>query len=539
MTDVLARIDRALDADDTAAAAALAEAALAAGRTDPILYNLVAWRREEDGQFEEAERLLRDAVRLAPADPTIHLALGIVLRKQGQLKAAVQAFERAIAIDQTYGAAWFERGSTFEKGGASADAADDYLRALQYEPNNAAAHASLAAIMARRGDLAEARQRAGHALKLDPGNITARNALAQLAIEERDFTGAIALLEPIVGTEDDQRELLINTRTLLGDAYEGAGRHDDAYRCYLRAQTLFHAIHSAREGEDARDPIAFVEGVAESLHRADPKAWATSIATASAVEAGPAAAHVFLTGYPRSGTTLVENILATLPATVAIEERPTLSEVDRRFLSDTDGLQKLASLPEAELDALRADYWRRANLAAGTELAGKMLVDMDPFKGVRLPVIARLFPHAKVIVMRRDPRDVVWSCFHTNFAYNAGTMAFSSLESTARHYAATWGVIETSLETLAIKHFNLSYSALVRDFDATTQALCAYLGAEWSEDLRRFDRTAQRRGVSTASATQVRRGLYDGSGGWHRYEKQLATVEPILAPWIERFEIGT
>lgn len=94
---------------------------------------------------------------------------------------------------------------------------------------------------------------------------------------------------------------------------------------------------------------------------------------------------------------------------------------------------------------------------------------------------------------------------------------------------------EEALASLPLDWFELRYEALVRDFDATTQALCRFLDVPWTEEVRQFDRTAQRRGVSTASATQVRQGLYDGSGGWKRYAKQMEPVLPILQPWIERF----
>jgi len=475
--------------------------------------------------------LLRRALTMFPDDPTLHLALGVALRSQGALKAAVEAFEQAIALDPAYGAAWFERGSTFEKGGALADAADDYRRTLALEPDNAGAHAALAAVSARRGDLGDAQQHANEALRLEPGSVPARNALAQVALEQKRFDDVIRLIEPVVSSGDERQELLVSVRTLLGDAYEGLGRYTDAYNSYQAAQELFYAVHSARFATNNRDAMVFLRQIAESFAAADKSLWTG----ASGAHPSPVGTHVILTGYPRSGTTLVENILATLPGAVAIEERPTLGGIDRQFLNDPAGVSRLASLTEPELDELRAGYWRKAREAAGEDLAGKVFVDMDPFKGARLPVIARLFPEAKIIIMRRDPRDVVWSCFHTSFSYNAGTMAFSSLESTAKHYAATWGIVEAALASLPINHFDLRYDSLVREFDTTTQALCAFLGLPWSEELRRFDRTAVRRGVSTASATQVRQGLYDGSGGWRRYEEQLRTVEPILAPWVERF----
>ncbi|WBO22387.1 tetratricopeptide repeat-containing sulfotransferase family protein [Sphingomonas abietis] len=529
MLDEIAEIERALDREDLPSAAALASRALAKGIRQPLVFNLVAWRHEEDGRLEEAEAVIRDALATWPTDPSLHLALGVVLRKAGGLRSAVESFQRAIELDASYAAAWFERGSTFERGGALADAADDFRRAIELEPGNAAAHASLGASLARRGDRESATHHATQALRLDPGNVTAHNALALVAIEEKRFVDAIALLEPVTIGSLDDREILVSTRTLLGDAYEGAGRYDDAYLTYAAAQTLFHTENSARLGKNHHDALDAAQKTGDSLEAADPALW-----RGTPTSTGPAAIHVFLTGYPRSGTTLAENILATLPGAVAIEERRTLGMVDRAYQEDTDGLSRFASLPEEQLAVFREAYWTHATEAARESLTGKLFVDMDPFKGGRLPIIAKLFPDAKTVIMRRDPRDVVWSCFHTSFAFNAGTMAFATLESTAKHYALTQRVIERSLATLPINAFELRYELLVRDFDATTQALCSFLGVPWEEELRRFDRTANRRGVSTASTTQVRKGLYDGSGGWRRYERQLATVEPILKPWIER-----
>ena len=91
------------------------------------------------------------------------------------------------------------------------------------------------------------------------------------------------------------------------------------------------------------------------------------------------------------------------------------------------------------------------------------------------------------------------------------------------------------LAMLPLAAHEVFYEQLVSDFDATTQELCAFVGIPWSEDLRRFDQTAERRGVATASQTQVRRGLYDGRAQWRRYEAELAPVMPILQPWIEEF----
>ena len=531
MTDHLQTIDAALDRGDTMAAAQIAERALAANHADGILYNLVAWLREEQGRFAEAEALLRTALERTPDDPTLQLGLGVVLRKQGQLKAAVKCFEQAIRLDEGWAAPWFERGQTFEKGGALADAGRDYEHAIKLEPDNAPVLAALASLHARQGRPELARPLAKQALALEPGNLLACNALAIVAIEARDHAAAISLLEPLVLLDAGPRDTMVNTLTLFGDALEGVGRYDDAYAAYAGAQAMFRGYHAARVAPEAETSVDFLERVRRALQDAGPR---TDLARAAASES-PVAQHIFLTGYPRSGTTLAENILASLPDAIAIEERPTLSKADKEILSRPDGLKLLGHMPKVARDAFRNDYWRHAERAAGRTLGGSLFVDMDPFKGARLPVIAELFPAAKVIITRRDPRDVVWSCFHTSFAFNAGTLAFTTLENTARHYAASWTVIEAALDRYPIDWFELRYEHLVRDFDATTQAMCAFLEVPWSEDVRAFDRTAQRRGVSTASASQVRQGLYDGSGGWRRYDRYLAEVAPILDPWIKRF----
>lgn len=529
MSTLLSQIDAALDRDDTPAAAALAQEALDAGSQEAILFNLSAWAHEEAGRFEEAEAIMRQALALYPDDPTLHLGLGVVLRKQGSLKGAVTCFEDAIKLDPQWASPWFERGQTFESGGAIADAEADYREALRREPGNPGFMAALAGVCARQGRLDEAVGLAEAALQAAPGLPAARRALAQIALERKQFAEALELLENGEwGPESEGPARL----ALIGDAHEGLGQFDAAYSAYLRGKQVFRELNHARLSEAGPEVLLErLEASVDAFNAADKGLWLDR----PAGERGPAGGHVFLTGHPRSGTTLAENILATLPGAVAIEERPTLAGAGPEVLSSPTGAIEVAARDEEAIAALRADYWQRAGRAAGQALDGALFIDMDPFKGGRLPLIARLFPHAKYVVTIRDPRDVVWSCFHTNFAFNAGTANFTTLEHTARFYAATWSLITATLEALPLDRFELRYEDLVRDFDATTQALCGFLEVDWSEDLRRFDRTAQRRGVSTASAGQVRQGLYDGSGGWKRYEKYLATVEPILAPWIARF----
>ena len=513
-------------------AAQAAEAALEAGTGDAYDCMVAALGRADRGDKPGAQALFDRALALDPHDPAVLTGLANWYRKNGRLSEAVRACDAAIAAAPHYADAWIERGAAYAAGGSSAIARDSYARAATLAPANAIAHAGFAALAARDGALDEAHAAAQRALKLDPASLVAAGTLATVALERGDAQAARRVLEPALArtaSGPDRPQAL----TLLAAAHERFGDHDVAYPLYARANAEFAALHE-RAVPGKLPGLRLVEAVEAGLRAVDPQLW---LAPVLAAESAPN--QIFLTGYPRSGNTLVENVLASLPGVAALEERPTLGAADRRFLNGDEraiatGLAAFAALPEPELAGLRAAYWDKVH-SAGIPRATPHFVDMDPMKGLHLPFIARLFPAARIVLMRRDPRDVVWSCFKTAFAPTSAAMEYTSLERAARHYDAMMRLIALALERLPLNVFELDYHRLVHRFDPTTQALCGFVGVPWSEAVRRFDKTAQARGVSTASAGQVRKGLYDGSGQWRPYAAQFEPLMPLLQPWIERF----
>ncbi|VWX46972.1 sulfotransferase [Novosphingobium sp. 9U] len=523
-----AGIEQALASGDIAQAAELAEALLRAGERDTMLLNLAAWRREEAGDYAGAHRLLRAALKIAPGDVMVLGAIGAVLRKEGQLREALAVLDRVVAAEPRHAAAWLERGYTLDALRETAAASESYRRALAVDPNLAPALGRLADTAARRGEAEAARDLARRALALQPHDPAATFALATLAIEARDGAAAEADLRTLLAAEpsgDDRTRAL----TLLGDALDRQDRIDEAFASYTQAQANFRKVYGdvLSPGPDRPSHRAYIETIARQVTAAP------AVREVPPVE-GEAATHVFLIGYPRSGTTLVENILASAPGVVALEERDTLADTDDVLVRNDGTMRDLDSLDAAEIARFRAAYWSRVR-GYGGDVAGKLFVDMNPLGGIKLPIIARLFPNARVLIMRRDPRDVVLSCFRINFTPSPAAWAFSDLGDAARHYAALMDLTERCREHLPLAFHEVRYDRLVTHFEETVRAMAAFIGLAWTEDFRRFDRTAQTRGVQTASATQVRRGLYDGRGQWHRYADHLAPALPILRPWIERY----
>ncbi|MDO6413298.1 sulfotransferase [Sphingomonas sp. BIUV-7] len=526
----LAEIEQALAANDIVRAATLAETALAAGRNDPMLLNLAAWAREEAGDFGGAHALLERALALAPGDAMIVAAIGAVLRKERRFDEALAVLDKVVTAEPRHSAAWLERGYVLDGLRREADAATSYARALALDPSLAPAHGKLADGAAKRGDRGSAESHAARALATNPHEPGATFALATLAIEARDGAAAEVRLRHLLAAPldaDDRTRAL----TLLGDALDKQDRTSDAFATWQQAQANFADRYRSLLGPspDRLSHRAFVDRIAAQVAAAEapPRLYpATALPHA-------AATHVLLLGYPRSGTTLVENVLASAEGVIALEERDTFGGTDEVLLFNDGSMPDLDALDPDLIDRLRADYWARVERMAGS-VAGKTFVDMNPFNGIRLPIAARLFPDARIVVMRRDPRDVVLSCYRINFTPSTASYAFSDLEEAARHYGALTGLVELSRERLGMAFHDLRYDRLVTDFEPTVRALAAFVGLPWTDAFLDFDKTARSRGVGTASALQVRRGLYDGRGQWRRYEAQLAPALAILKPWAER-----
>lgn len=533
MADRSARmaIERALAANDIQRAAMLAEAAIERGGADPMLLNLAAWRREEAADYAGAHKLLRQALALAPDDVLVMAGIGAVLRKEGRLEEALALLDRVVAAEPRHTSAWLERGYVLDALRSAEGARDSYVRALALDPGLAPALGKLADMAAKDGDASAARTLAARALAITPHEPAAIAALATVDIEARDGVAAEERLKALLenGLAGDDRT---RTLTLLGDALDRQDRTVEAFAAYSEAQGNFRQIHASMLAPAIERPShrTFIETITEQVRRSPAMARP---AEADEV-AGAADRHVFLLGYPRSGTTLVENVLASAPDVMALEERDTLADTDEVLVRNDGTMPDLDALDAVLVARLRNGYWRRVREMGG-DVTGKLFVDMNPFNGIKLPIIARLFPKARILIMRRDPRDVVLSCFRINFTPSTAAWSFSELDETARHYAALMTLIELGRERLPLHFHEVRYDRLVTDFEATVRALASFVGLEWTDAFRTFDRTAQARGVRTASATQVRRGLFDGRGAWRRYAAQLAPVLPILAPWVGRF----
>ena len=525
---------------DIAAAAALAAPALAEGFDHPLLLNVVATQLEEQGRYPEALQLLERALRLSPGDLGVRNALALCLLRLERPAEALFHFDELLKARPDLAFAHANRGNTLIALGELAQAKQSHLRALELEPDNLAAKAALAAIASHRGAHDEARGWAREVLKVVPGlpDAVMSLAAAELASGATDQAQLLVcqlLADPRAGLPERAR-----AQGMLGDILDAAGQYPQAFEAYMACNESLRQLHR-RHGEEG-NILGYTRALVAALDAVPPEAWVQTRDRARGPEATvPSEAHLqagsghaFLVGFPRSGTTLLEAVLDGHPRVVSLEEHELLTEGVLHYMREPLDLAPLLRAGEGELQALRAAYWRHV-AAAGVDPRGKVFVDKYPLNTLKLPLIARLFPEAKILFACRDPRDVVLGCFRRRFTMNTAMYQLLTLPGAAAFYDATLQLAELARPRLGMAWKVVRYESLVDDLAAQLQDIAAFLGLEAVTGLEDFAARIQARERATPSTAQLAQGLNrSGVGHWRHYRAELAPILPQLAPWVER-----
>lgn len=511
-------------------AGALAEQTLASGFEHPLLLNVLATRLEQEGKFEESLRLLQRAVTISPGDVGARNALALCLQRLDRPAEALHHVDELLKKHPDLGFAHANKGNALISLGWLGRAKQSHLRALELEPGNLAATAALASIATHRGEHDEARRWAEQALKLAPGFPDAVLSLAAAELASGASPKAETLLHQLIldsraGPSDKAR-----ASGLLGDVLDTLGRYAEAFDAYSACNEALRQIH--RRFASGTSMLAYTRALSAAMEGFNGQAWAQD----PSVDAGSAGAlgHVFLLGFPRSGTTLLEVVLDGHPQVASIEEHELLTDAVLKFMREPLNFAALAQADESELSTLRAAYWEGVR-NAGIEVAGKMFVDKYPLNTLKLPLIARLFPRAKVLFASRDPRDVVLSCFRRRFKMNPAMYELLTLPGAAAFYAAVMHFADRVRPLLGLDWHEVRYETLVADLAQETRAICEFLGLEWQADMGDFAARVQAREHATPSTAQLARGL-DRSGidHWKNYSAQLQPILAVLEPWVQR-----
>jgi tetratricopeptide (TPR) repeat protein len=441
----------------------------------------LGWVLAKTPRYEEAAACLEQAIALDPKDPTTHFALGTTRHLRKDLPGSEAALRRAVALAPDYAAAWHELGTVLRSCGRFDEALTCFRRARDIDPDWPEVYRSLA-------------------------------VTGQQAAEEAQLRRLEGVLKNRGRSVSDR----ISAAFALGMLLDNADRCDEAFACFAKANAL-HRQQRAEAGERF-DIGALRRQVDDLIEIATPDFF-----SAAAAWGNPSQAPVFIVGMPRSGTSLVEQVAASHSRVFGAGELHALGEIWDKLSAHNRGR------PIEQWDAAFAR--RLADQHIGTlQTLGNgaaRIIDKMPDNIFFLWLIAALFPSARIILCRRDSRDVCLSCYFHHFteghlyAYDLADCGARALEV---HRLATHWLRVLPLDILAI-----DYEDLVSDPEGEGRRLIEFLGLEWEPACLDFHRTE--RAVLTASAWQVRQPLYRRSiGRWRCYEPYL---KPLLEVWAK------
>lgn len=544
----------------------LCKAILAQAPAHIAAMQLLVMIRREQGALVEAERLLLQLEALVPESPEIRYELAILRHCQGRIGEAQRLLRQVIERRPDHAFAQMVLGRIYDGQGLLSQAEFHLRYAHQLRPNDETICRDLGSIIEREGQKETAEHFFRIAYALNPDSIETllewatmeegRNRLERAAelIEhamlrrpddprchllhgmvlrrQGKLDAALKALER-AGSSELSPPLQENWRRERASVLDRMGRYAEAFADYSRAARI--AREALGLGYREQENRELFERQS-AFFRHERMAGLPRARAESATEAQP----IFIVGFPRSGTTLVEQILSSHPHIVAGDELHALmqlvAETPERLQSKLpypDCLEVLRTPDggQAGVQLLRRNYLQKVRRRGVMEPGVGRFTDKTPLNETHLGFIHLLFPEAPLVHMIRHPLDVVLSSFINGVRH--GDNFASSLLDTARHYAMTMELVEQYRAELKLNYLPVRYETLVAEPEATIRQLLEFVGEPWHPACLEFHRNARQ--ARTASYAQVKEKLYTRSLYRYRnYLPSLTEIIPVLQPHIER-----
>ena len=455
------------------------------------------------GRYSEAEQALRRAVQIDPRRADAHLRLGLLLQWRGDFLGSETTLRRATKLEPRSANALSALGHTLNSLDRARDAQECFEKALRLEPRAASALCGLGWLASTEGRFADAETLLRKALEADPECIEAQMLLVRQRKMTRDDGAWLQATHRMLDrTRPPIEEAKL--RFALGKYYDDLGHHRQAFEQYRQANDLRKRVAASY---DRAERTAWVDDVI-GVYSAD-------LVAQRAAGANDVQVPVFVVGMMRSGTSLVEQIIASHPQAAGAGELQfwgMLAHKHPEFLRHHP--------PDPAFAAKQAAAYLQGLERRGGKAA--RVVDKTPANVDFLGLIHRVFPQARFIYMQRDPVDTCLSCYFQDFS-NAAAFAMD-LGDLAHYYGEHHRLLRHWRSVLPQDLFlEVPYAELVADPERWSRRIIEFIGLEWDPKVLEFDKTE--RAVLTASNWQVRQKMYSSSvGRWKSYQKFIGPL---------------
>jgi tetratricopeptide (TPR) repeat protein len=439
----------------------------------------------------------------------------VQLNQTGQY---AELLSKAIALEPSLERFFYQANAHY--GLEQLDQAEKTARlALAIDPHHHPTLTLLASVANLRGDANLARQ---WLKELKPHGVDlpeARLEIAQVLMLEKHYLQAIEILNQSASMFSHPA-LRARCECLLADAYDGIGQYQEAYAHYV-LKNEYARMWAIQLG--FKDQLYEVGQILLDDLITQYPTDATPIINTHSASRTP----IFIVGFPRSGTTLLQVKLEGLSSIDALEERDLWRDSLTRWFSEINGFASLKNITSQEIDWAREKYWDQVHAHLG-RLPKEHFVDKFPLNIFKLSLIARIFPNAHVIYCKRNPAATIFSAFRRFVKPSTLTLACSSIASTYKLYQLTTRFMSIAMERLPLQFHLLQYEALMENQDKTFNELCENLGLllndtaapdEWRKRLTS-------RPYTTPSVAQLMQGVTDRFQ--HQHDPYAFALDPIL-----------
>ncbi|MEN8136784.1 MAG: sulfotransferase [Thermodesulfobacteriota bacterium] len=482
------------------------------------------------GNLEMARNVFEKVIRLEPHSSEGLYGLGRVNASQAQFAEAEINYRLAILNRPEYAEAYHSWGIIQAKQGRYAEAEDSYRKSLDIRPDNINAMFDLAELYEKSNRLQESKEIVNRSLDVAPGNLGASRIMATLLRREGKPGEALKWLDSVSLPENNPAKSS-EVHYELARIYDRLGENEKAYRHFDLTKKFQGLEPQSRKFNKDN----FLQGLLQLktfFTEERLKRLAAEKLPVSGLQ------PVFLVGFPRSGTTLMDQVLACHPDFSVAEETAALDMVIHKIKRLGKGYpDALDDLAEETLVELRQEYFSSLKRSMGGDKPTGIVVDKYPLHIIHLGLIAKLFPGAKVILAIRHPYDVCLSNFMQLFRLNDAMANFTNLTDTANCYDQVMSLGLHYMKFLSLQFHQIRYEDLVENFEETAKQLLTFLGADWDETvLKYYEYARAKTNIMTPSYQQVTEPIYKRSVlRFINYASFFTEPTDVLKFYVDRF----
>ena len=528
----------------------------------PEACNNLALSLKEEMKVDDAINYLNKAIEFKPNYLEAFYNLGNTLTVKGDFRKAINAFKKAIELKPDYFDALNNLGATYNLYKDYSNALKSISKALKIRPNIADAYNNLGTAELNLENESEAIKSYNKAIKIDPkfvlaysnlcglyersnqlkklketinkaeneglsGNEEIKFRRGQLNSRNKDYKNSTLYLEEVDDTKISNK-MKIDKYELLGKDYDKIKHYKKAFNCFKKSNSLV----SLSVESQLYNPKNYQNQISQltiSYSKVNKLKWENKIEN-------KIISPVFLIGFPRSGTTLLDNILSSHPNICTLEEKPMIAMV-KKSLNKLASYENLKKLNLHDLQNLQEIYLDELTKYLPNKLLhGKVFIDKLPLSIIDVSLILRIFPKAKFILAIRHPLDCILSCFMQTFNLNDAMANFLNLKNTAELYNKSMKLFDIYESIFKLDLHLIKYENLIFSLKDETTKLLKFLDLNWEKEIDNYRSNALDKKINTPSYNQVTEKIYTrASGRWKNYKNEMHDIMPLMQFWIEKW----